>query len=139
MPVCAGCAATCALCFITSTVGIDTQVLIFALEAIMLAAYMSIVSSELNAVRTELKNKTNTTISLDDIKKLANRYKNEFSLTDRECEIIQLLMSGRSVQAIADELYLSKSTVKTHISSVYKKLGVCKRQEMVSYIGKNLP
>ena len=43
-------------------------------------------------------------------------------------------MSSRSVPHIAERLYLSRGTVKTHIARIYQKLGVGDRQEMIDCI-----
>lgn len=52
-----------------------------------------------------------------------------FGLTRREREIMLLIAKGHVNQEIADELYLSLSTVKSHISNIYGKLGVNTRKE----------
>jgi LuxR family maltose regulon positive regulatory protein len=52
-------------------------------------------------------------------------------LSNRELDIINLLAQRLSNQEIADELFISKSTVKRHIMNIYKKLEVNKRQEAV--------
>lgn len=52
-----------------------------------------------------------------------------FGLTRREKEIMLLLANGHANQDIADELFLSLSTVKSHISNIYGKLGVSTRKE----------
>ena len=52
-------------------------------------------------------------------------------LTDREREILRLLAHGRSNAELAQELYLSEATVKTHVSSVFRKLGVRDRVQAV--------
>jgi LuxR family maltose regulon positive regulatory protein len=52
-------------------------------------------------------------------------------LSNRELDIINLLAQRLSNQEIADELFISKSTVKRHIVNIYKKLEVNKRQEAV--------
>lgn len=47
---------------------------------------------------------------------------------------MSLVVRGRSVPHIAERLYLSRGTVKTHISRIYQKLGVGSRQEMIDCI-----
>jgi LuxR family maltose regulon positive regulatory protein len=49
------------------------------------------------------------------------------ALTSRELEILRLMSIGYSNQKIADKLYLSINTVKTHISNVFDKLGARNR------------
>lgn len=43
-------------------------------------------------------------------------------LTGRELEVLQLIVDGYSNDAIAQELYISSGTVKTHVRNVLKKL-----------------
>ena len=50
-------------------------------------------------------------------------------LTAREWEVLDLVCAGRSNDEIADEFVLSLETVKSHIKSVLRKLGVHSRQE----------
>lgn len=52
-------------------------------------------------------------------------------LTDRELEVLQQLAAGRSNAEIADALYLSEATVKTHLGRVLSKLGVRDRVQAV--------
>jgi two-component system, NarL family, response regulator DevR len=51
------------------------------------------------------------------------------SLTGREREILQLLARGLDNQAIADQLYLSAHTARTHVGNILRKLGVHSRAE----------
>lgn len=53
------------------------------------------------------------------------------SLTPREREILTLIAKGHSNREIAKTLYVSESTVKNHISSVYKKVGLTGRSRLV--------
>lgn len=53
-------------------------------------------------------------------------------LTDREHEVLRLLATRSSFREIAQALYVSLNTVKTHVSRVYMKLGVGTRQDAVT-------
>ena len=53
------------------------------------------------------------------------------SLTDRELAVLQLLPSMMSNEQIARELFVSVNTVKVHLKSLYRKLGVGSRREAV--------
>ncbi len=53
-------------------------------------------------------------------------------LSPREYEILSLLADGRKYQEIADQLFVSYDTVKTHIRHVYEKLEVRNKAEAIS-------
>jgi DNA-binding CsgD family transcriptional regulator len=53
-------------------------------------------------------------------------------LTRREREVLQLAADGRSVRDIADELYVSVGTIKTHFQHIHSKLGVTNRAAAVA-------
>jgi len=53
------------------------------------------------------------------------------SLTERELEILKLLSSGLSNAELGATLYLSEPTIKTHLSSIFRKLGVRDRVQAV--------
>lgn len=55
------------------------------------------------------------------------------SLTTREEEVLAVLAVGRTNAEIADELFISLSTVKTHLASLMNKLGVRNRVEMAMW------
>lgn len=54
------------------------------------------------------------------------------NLTERECEILELLLSGKSQQEICDEMLIALGTVKTHIHNVYSKMDVAKRTQLMA-------
>jgi two-component system, NarL family, nitrate/nitrite response regulator NarL len=54
------------------------------------------------------------------------------SLTAREDEVLRLIAQGKSAPGIAEELHLSTPTVKTHLHTLYEKLGVSDRAAAVA-------
>lgn len=57
-------------------------------------------------------------------------------LTDRQIEVLALLMKGRSNKVIARTLNMAVPTVKNHITVVLKALGVASRTEAIIKVGK---
>lgn len=62
----------------------------------------------------------------------------DFTLTNQEEKIAKLILGDKSNKEIADELFISLSTVKTHIRNLYAKLDVANRQELAEKF-KNHP
>lgn len=58
-------------------------------------------------------------------------------LTSRETEILMLIAQGKSNQEIADELFITLKTVKTHVSNILAKLDVEDRTQATIYAFKN--
>lgn len=58
-------------------------------------------------------------------------------LTEREREVLRLILSGKSNKTIAEALFISESTVKTHAHNIYSKYDVGSRAELISILLKN--
>lgn len=55
-----------------------------------------------------------------------------YRLTGREIEVLALMVQGLNNPEIAEKLYVSRSTVKYHISSIFAKLNVTNRSEAIA-------
>lgn len=56
---------------------------------------------------------------------------NASQLTERECEVLQLLAEGKSNREIATQLAIAEITVKNHVSHICEKLHVSNRTHAV--------
>lgn len=56
---------------------------------------------------------------------------NKLGLSKREVEVLELLSQGLSNQEVADKLFVSLNTAKTHISNIYGKLNVKRRTQAI--------
>lgn len=57
------------------------------------------------------------------------------NITEREKEILQLLIKGLSYKEIASSLYISPETLNSHIKNIYRKLNVHSRSELAARYG----
>lgn len=71
----------------------------------------------------------------DDVaERRASRLREEFGLTNREGEVVVLLAEGRSSSYIADALFLSENTVRSYVKSIYQKLDVHSKQDLIDFM-----
>ena len=76
-------------------------------------------------------------MSNHDSESMDPRAKKISSLTDRERQVIALIAEGLKNRQIAERLFISPTTVTHHLSSIYSKLGVSDRLELVIYAFAN--
>ena len=62
-----------------------------------------------------------------------------FQLTPRELEVVRLVADGLSNPAIAATLFLSRATVKTHVSHILRKLALDSRVQLASWVAAHDP
>jgi NarL family two-component system response regulator LiaR len=60
-----------------------------------------------------------------------------YDLTEREAEVLELLVKGMNNNEIAEQLVVSRSTAKFHVSSILSKLGASSRTEAVAIALQN--
>ena len=74
---------------------------------------------------------------LVEIEKNENSTKLHDDLTNRELEVLHLIADGLSNQEIADKLFITLKTVKTHVSNILSKLEVSDRTQATIYAFKH--
>jgi DNA-binding NarL/FixJ family response regulator len=62
----------------------------------------------------------------------------DIGLTERESEILSLLSTGMTNRELGRNLYVSENTIKTHLRSLYAKLGVRSRAQAASLAGQGI-
>ena len=67
---------------------------------------------------------------LDRISKQVSLMKADYGLSTREAEVAELLARGETVARIAESLFVSENTVRTHSKRIYAKLDVHKKQQL---------
>ena len=100
--------------------------------AIPLDATPEEIEGAVHAVHAGLVVTTPTSLAelLPDVQPLAEELAEP--LSDRELEVLDLLAEGLSNKLIAHRLSISEHTVKTHVASIFAKLGASSRTEAVS-------
>lgn len=58
----------------------------------------------------------------------------QYTLTEWEAQILQLILSGKSNQEIAETLYITVGTVKAHIHSIFGKLDITRRSQLITML-----
>lgn len=74
---------------------------------------------------------------LDYFQNMAKSQLDQSSLTDREKEILTLLIKGYSYKEIASGIFISSETLNSHIKNIYRKLNVHSRSELTAKYGGN--
>ncbi len=68
------------------------------------------------------------------MEKRLEELKKSYNLTDREMDVIGLLVDGEDKFSIGEQLFISANTVKSHISSIYRKLEISSRFELYALL-----
>ncbi|MEJ7682998.1 MAG: response regulator [Segetibacter sp.] len=62
-----------------------------------------------------------------------------YNLTNRETEIVKLMIEGTKYKQIAKTLFISDRTVTTHIQNIFEKIGVSNKVEMINKLNGSAP
>jgi len=71
-----------------------------------------------------------------DVREQMAALEKQFNLTKRELEILALMLEGRNNKEINTLLFISYHTVKNHVTSIYRKLGVRNRYQLIHRVAK---
>ncbi|GAB2613491.1 response regulator transcription factor [Belliella aquatica] len=88
--------------------------------------YAGVINKEYKKVKAEIDD------SDQEVLQLQSKLK---TLSRKEREVLNLILQSKSNQQICDELFISLSTLKSHINHIYQKLEVKKRQEVMALFG----
>ncbi|MGZ4135863.1 MAG: response regulator [Tumebacillaceae bacterium] len=96
------------------------------------------VSEVVDAIRTVMSggsvlNAKMTNTLLNTYREQKNEEESTERLSPREHEVLTALVQGLSNKEIADKLFISETTVKLHISNIFKKLGVKSRSQAIMH------
>lgn len=75
-------------------------------------------------------------LEMADVAGVARFCATERGLTQRESEVMLLLVQGKTRRAICEELTVSPDTVKTHVRAVYRKINVHSQQELIDFVAR---
>lgn len=88
------------------------------------------ISDLISAIKTSSLNPlTFTSRKITDAISLKNQ---SVGLTARELEILEILPTGDTVSQMAQHLFVTESTIKTHLASIYRKLGATNRVQAIN-------
>ena len=88
----------------------------------LIVAYIQISKRKINNLSNEIKNQSKN--NNQQIDSLLNE------LTERQKEVYDLIIEGKTNKEIITELFIEQSTLKTHINQIYKKLKIKSRKEL---------
>ena len=70
-------------------------------------------------------------LAKEEYQELLKKYPELDSLSNREMEVFELLLSDKTQAEIADDLFVSPSAVHFHCKNIYKKLSISSRKQLL--------
>lgn len=99
-------------------------VLIFLLvvvSSILVAFYFRLKRSEISTLRDQIRDLSGSHDTSSDLLE---------ELTERQREVYDLIISGKTNKEIMSELFIEQSTLKSHINQIYRKIQITSRREL---------
>ena len=69
--------------------------------------------------------------------KLTDYFKQKYDITEKQSEIIELIIEGVTYKQIAEKLFISPKTVDNHVQNIYKKLNVNTKMQLSNFVRSN--
>ncbi|BCZ48380.1 hypothetical protein psyc5s11_44470 [Clostridium gelidum] len=69
--------------------------------------------------------------------KLTDYFKQKYDITEKQSEIIELMIEGITYKQIAEKLFISPKTVDNHVQNIYKKLNVNSKMQLSHFVRSN--
>ena len=63
-------------------------------------------------------------------------FSDKYNLTDRELEVLKLIVKGKKNSEIADDMFISLGTVKVHVHNIYTKVGINNRVSLLNLVNE---
>lgn len=65
------------------------------------------------------------------------RFKSDKQLTEKEAEVVKLLLQGYTYKMMARNLFITENTIKYHIKNIYQKLNIKSKMELIKMFVDN--
>lgn len=72
-----------------------------------------------------------------DNNKLTDHFKQKYDITEKQTEIIELIIRGLTYKEIAEKLFISPKTVDNHVQNIYKKLNINSKMQLSHFVRSN--
>ncbi len=122
--------------YVVYELGIGSNLIIeninIAIWALIGGLTLSIILWKMQNLKTEISDWE--TCTEEDFAPAFLSIRNEFALTERETEILTEIFEGSGNGEIAEKLFISENTVKTHIHNLLRKMGAASRVEAVGMV-----
>lgn len=122
---------------LSATCGAGVLGLFFMLLALVPKQAATSAKQSASASSTSTPPVQDTTTSLHEAPQATNcldTFIKTYGLTSREAEILEYLVRGRSLPYVANELFVTTGTIKTHVRHIYAKINVNSRQELLDAV-----
>jgi len=121
--------------WVAATVSLTPQMVsLIALLAVIvvLFAYLFVLTDDdITSLTTEMPE---ATVKHAPFKTLIDDLAQEYGLSPKETEVLQLVARGRSMPRIQEELYISRGTATTHLRHIYQKMDIHDKQDLLDLI-----